>query len=162
MSRKINSYSQSKEAAIQKCQNSCSEKIWKIRKGVVLIFGIKKTPPHVIPGNSLEFFKTPPDGCFWGNSQGGFLFHRCSRPEVLEQLFRKIRESSQEKICVGVLFLILSTKTLYYGQFPGNSNILEQLLQGTPSDGCFLKVLFPRKQLTESVRKATRKNLRNF
>ena len=120
MSRKKPSYSQSKEAAIQKCQNSCSEKIWKIRKGVVLIFAIKKSPPHVIPGNSLELFKTPPGDCFWGNSHGGFLFHRCSRSEVLEQLFRKIRESSQEKVCVGMLFLILPTKTLYYGQFPGN------------------------------------------
>ena len=97
MSRKKPSYSQSKEAAIQKCQNSCSEKIWKIRKGIVLISAIKKTPPYVIPGNSLEFFKTPPDGCFWGNSRGGFLFHRCIRPEVLEQLFRKIRENSQQK-----------------------------------------------------------------
>ena len=124
MSRKKNSYLQSKETATQKRQSSCSEKFWKIRKSIVLIFAIKKTPPHMIPGNSLEFFKTavlgnppfpPPESCFWVNSRDGFLFHRCSRPELLEQLFRKIRENSLEKTCVGVLFLILPTKILYYG-----------------------------------------------
>ena len=162
MSRKKPSYSQSKEAAIQKCQNSCSEKIWKIRKGVVLIFAIKKTPPHVIPGNSLEYFKTRPDGCFWGNSRGGFLFHRCSRPEVLEQLFRKIRESSQEKICVGVLSFILPTKTLYYGQFSGNFKYFRTAISRNSFGRLLLEDFFPRKQSPESVRKAALKNLRNF
>ena len=115
MSRKKPRYSQSKEAAIQKCQNSCSEKIWKIRKGIVLISAIKKTPPYVIPGNSLEFFKTPPDGCFWGNSRGGFLFHRCIRPEVLEQLFRKIRENSQQKnLCWCAFFIFTYQNTLLW------------------------------------------------
>ena len=154
MSRKKPSYSQSKEAAIQKCQNSCSEKIWKIRKGVVLIFAIKKTPPHVIPGNSLEYFKTRPDGCFWGNSRGGFLFHRCSRPEVLEQLFRKIRESSQEKICVGVLFLILPTKTLYYGQFPG----IFKYFRTTTSRNSFGRLLLEGSFSTEAVDRKCQKS----
>ena len=36
-------------------------------------------------------------------------------------------------------------------------NISEQLSQGTPSDGYFLKVFVPRKQLPESVRKAALK-----
>ena len=127
-----------------------------------LIFAIKKTPPHVIPGNSLEYFKTRPDGCFWGNSRGGFLFHRCSRPEVLEQLFRKIRESSQEKICVGVLFLILPTKTLYYGQFPGNFKYFRTAISRNSFGRLLLEDFFPRKQSPESVRKAALKNLRNF
>ena len=51
----------------------------------------------------------------WEKSRDGFLFHRYSRPEILEWLFRKIRENSQEKTCVSALFLILPTKTLYYG-----------------------------------------------
>ena len=73
----------------------------------------------------------------WEKSHDRFLFHSCSRPEILEQLYRKIRENSQEKICVGVLFLILATETLYYRQFPGNfkyfrtaisRNLFERLL----------------------------------
>ena len=81
----------------------------------------------------------------WGKSRDVFQFHRCSCPEILEQLFRKIRENSQEKICVGVLFLILPTKTLYYGQFPGNFKYFRTAISRN-----FLKVIFPRKQSPKS------------
>ena len=69
----------------------------------------------------------------WEKSRDGFLFHRYSRPEILEQLFRKIRENSREKICVGALFLVLATKTLYYS-FLAISDISEKLFQETPSE----------------------------
>ena len=42
------------------------------------------------------------------------------------------------------------------------SNILENLLQGTPLDGCFLKVFVSRKQSPETLKKTALKNLRNF
>ena len=98
-------------------------KFLKIPKSIILIFAIKNTPPRVI---SWEFSRIFQNSCFkehirtaaseiiWGNRRDGFLFHRCSRPEIFSSL-EKIRENSQEKICVGVLFLILTTKTLYDG-----------------------------------------------
>ena len=61
-----------------------------------------------------EHIRTAASEIIWGNRRDGFLFHRCSRPEIFSSL-EKIRENSQEKICVGVLFLILTTKTFYDG-----------------------------------------------
>ena len=45
-------------------------------------------------------------------------------------------------VVYGVLFLILTTKNFILDSFLVISNISEQLFQGTPSDGCFLKVFF--------------------
>ena len=150
MSRKKPSYSQSKEAAIQKCQNSCSEKIWKIRKGVVLIFAIKKTPPHVIPGNSLEFFKT-----FFRTPASGetVVTVFCSTDAVA----RKYQNS-----CLWCAFFNFTNKTFYSGQFPGNFKYFRTAISRNSFGRLLLEGFFPRKQSPESVRKAALKNLRNF
>ena len=90
--------SQSKEAAIQKCQNSCSGRFQKILKSIILFFAIKSTPPRAISWEFSRIFqnsgfkehiRTAASEIIWGNRRDGFLFHRCSRPEILEQLFRK-------------------------------------------------------------------------
>ena len=97
------------EAATQRCQKSCSEKFQKIPKSIVLIFAIKSTPPRVI---ICEFPRTFQNSCFkehlrtavseiiWGNCRDGFLFHKCSRLEILEQLFRKnSRKLPRKNLC---------------------------------------------------------------
>ena len=81
------------------------------------------------PGNSLEFFRT----AVLRNTSGRLLLILsgetvvtvfCSTGAVARKYQNscpeKIRANSQEKICGGVLFLILTTKTLYDGYFPGN------------------------------------------
>ena len=150
MSRKKNSYSQSKEAAIQKCQNSCSEKIWKIRKGVVLIFAIKKTPPHVIPGNSLEFFKT-----FFRTPASGetVVTVFCSTDAVA----RKYQNS-----CLWCAFFNFNYKKFYSRQFPGNFKYFRTAISRNSFGWLLLESFFPWQQSPESVRKAALKNLRNF
>ena len=40
----------------------------------------------------------------WESRRDVFLFHRCSRSKMLQQLFLKIRKGSKEKIRGGVLF----------------------------------------------------------
>ena len=140
------------------------------KNSIVLIFTIKKTPPHVISeilSNCLEQLKQEPlrtaaSEIIWGNSRDGFLFYRCNRPEILEQLFRKIRENFQAKICVGVLFLILATKTRYYGQFPSNFKCYKTATSRNSFGRLLLESFFSQKQSPESVRKAALKNFRNF
>ena len=52
---------QSKEAATQRCQKSCSEKFQKIPTSIVLIFAIKSTAPRMI---IWEFSQTFQNSCF--------------------------------------------------------------------------------------------------
>ena len=68
-------------------------KVLEIPKSIVLIFAIKSTPPRMI---IWVFSRTFQNSCFkehlrtaaseiiWGNRRDGFLFHRCSRLEILE------------------------------------------------------------------------------
>ena len=98
----------------------------------------------------------------WEKSCDGFLFHRYSRPKILEQLFRKIRENSQEKTVLVRFFKFQLPKHFIMDSVLKISDISEQLFQETSSAGFFLKVFFPRKQSPECDRKAALKNLRNF
>ena len=121
--------SQAKEAATQKCQNSCSEKFQKIPKSIILFFAIKSTPPRVI---SWEFSRIFQNSCFkehirtaaseiiWGNRRDGFLFHTCSRPVIRIAVQKKFERSLRKKSVLMFFFLILTTKTLYDRQFPRN------------------------------------------
>ena len=97
-----------------KCQKSYSEKFQKILKSIILLFAIKSTPPRVI---SWEFSRIFQSSCFkkhirtaaseiiWENRRNGFLFHRCSRPEILQQLLRKnSRKLSGKNLCWRAFF----------------------------------------------------------
>ena len=140
------------------------------KNSIVLIFTIKKTPPHVISeilSNCLEQLKQEPlrtaaSEIIWGNSRDDFLFHRCNRPETLEQLFRKIRENFEEKICVSVLFLILATKTLYYGQFPGNFKCFRRAISRNSFGRLLLEGFFFTEAVTQKCQKSCSEKFEKF
>ena len=125
---------------------------------------------------SWEFSRISQDSCFkehirtaaseiiWGNLRDGFLFHRCSRPEILEWLFRKnSRKFSGKNLCWCAFLNFNYQNTLWwifswkFSQIFQNS-YFKELLRTTAS----WRFFFPRKKSPESVRKAALKNLRNF
>ena len=116
------------EEVTQKSQNSCSEKFKKIpwKTSAVVNFSLNFTK------NSTSS-RTVVFEIIWESCRDGFLFYRCSRSKMLEQLFSKIQKNFMEKIRGGVTFSILANKALYDGQ-----------------------------QLPESFKKAALKSLRKF
>ena len=60
---------------------------------VLFFVAIESTPPRVISwefswifqnGSFKEHIRTAASEIIWGNRRDGFLFHTCSRPEILE------------------------------------------------------------------------------
>ena len=125
----------------------------------------------MILGNSLQFFRTvkigtPPDGCFWdylGKQSWRFSVPQMQSPGNIRIAFQKnLRKLSGKNLRWCVFFLILATKTLYYGWFPGDFKCFRTTISRNSFGRLLLEGFFSRKQSPESVRKAAPKSLRNF